>query len=78
MHGLVSNLLTHLHLMWRFRWYAIAAIWGVALAGWVIVDTLPDRYESSARVYVDTDSLLKPLLKGIAVESLDFSERLRL
>jgi hypothetical protein len=38
------------------------------LLGSTIVVLLPDQYEASARVYVDTDSLIGPLLKGIAVE----------
>ena len=38
------------------------------LLGSTIVVFLPDQYEASSRVYVDTDSLMGPLLKGIALE----------
>jgi polysaccharide chain length determinant protein (PEP-CTERM system associated) len=54
---------------WRFRITAIAIAWIVAIIGWGIVITLPDSYESRARVYVDTESVLKPLLAGLAVGS---------
>ncbi len=33
-----------------------------------MVASLPDRYESSARVYVDMDTMLGPLMRGLAVE----------
>ncbi len=33
-----------------------------------MVASLPDRYESSARVYVDMDTMLNPLMRGLAVE----------
>jgi len=62
---------------WRYRWYAMLTAWLLAIAGWVGIGLIPDKYESSARVYVDTDSMLRPLLKGLAVQS-DISQRLRL
>ena len=66
MEELVTQLLARLKGIWKYRWYAIAAIWFVAAVGWLIVYTLPEKYESSARIYVDTQSLLRPLMAGIA------------
>ncbi len=54
---------------WRFRWLAIATAWAVCLTGWVIVALMPDIHRASARVYVDTQSTLRPLLQGLAVNS---------
>ena len=54
---------------WDKRWHALAAAVLLSLIGWISVIVLPDRYEVATRVYVDTRSMLKPLLKGIAVDS---------
>jgi len=53
---------------WRFRWFAIAAASVVAAAGWTVVFALPDRYQSTASVFVDTRTPLKPALKDLTVE----------
>jgi protein tyrosine kinase modulator len=53
---------------WRFRRSALFAAWAVCAVGWFIVLALPDRFESSARVNVDTRTTLRPLLQGIAVD----------
>lgn len=52
---------------WRHRWLSIGAAWLVCLLGWVAVATIPTKYESKARVYVNADGLLTPLLRGLAV-----------
>jgi polysaccharide chain length determinant protein (PEP-CTERM system associated) len=49
----------------KYRWHAVAITWTVALIGWAVVLRLPNQYEASARVYVDTQSILKPLLSGM-------------
>ncbi|MFN7725231.1 MAG: XrtA system polysaccharide chain length determinant [Rubrivivax sp.] len=54
--------------MWRFRWYGLLVAWIVAILGTVVVWKIPNQYEASARVYVDTDSILKPLMSGLAVQ----------
>jgi polysaccharide chain length determinant protein (PEP-CTERM system associated) len=67
MHELLTQLLTYARGMWRYRWYALLVAWVVCLAGWAFVYTLPEEYESRARIQVNTRSLLDPLLRGLAV-----------
>jgi hypothetical protein len=42
----------------------VAVAWLVAIAGWIGVQFIPDQFESRTQVYVDTESLLKPLLSA--------------
>ena len=56
-------------LAWRRRWWGVLAAWIICVGGWMSIATLPNQYEANARVYIDADSVLTPLLKGIAVES---------
>ena len=66
MEDLTTQLLPYLKGIWKYRWHGTVTIWIVAMAGWLTVYKLPDNYESSARIYVDTESVLKPLLAGMA------------
>ncbi|TDK65684.1 XrtA system polysaccharide chain length determinant [Sapientia aquatica] len=50
---------------WKYRWHAINIAWLVSAIGFVIILKLPDEYQSSARVFVDAQSILKPLLSGM-------------
>ncbi|MFK8068639.1 MAG: XrtA system polysaccharide chain length determinant [Gammaproteobacteria bacterium] len=54
---------------WENRWLALMAAILFSIIGWVAVIVTPDRYEVASRVYVDTRSMLKPLLANITVES---------
>ncbi|HVF64770.1 MAG TPA: XrtA system polysaccharide chain length determinant [Casimicrobiaceae bacterium] len=67
MNELYEHLRRHLREMWLRRWIGLAAAWLVALIGVVIVYRIPERYEATARVYVDTQSLLQPLMAGLAI-----------
>src|SRR6188768_3818878 len=54
--------------MWKYRWLGVLVAWVVALVGTVVVFRIPDQYEASARIHVDTLSILKPLMSGLAVQ----------
>ena len=64
--SLVSRYLT---VSWKHRWVALAIAWVVCLAGWAGVTALPNQYQSTARLYVDTGAVLTPLLHGLAIDS---------
>ena len=54
--------------MWHRRWIGLAAAWIAAIVGIVVVYRIPEKYEASARVYVDTQSLLRPVMAGLAIQ----------
>lgn len=68
MQELLAQLFSQIRSSWQYRWHAVVIAWVVAIAGWIVVYKLPNRYEASARVYVDTQSVLRPLLAGLAVQ----------
>lgn len=53
----------------HYRWPALTAAAVVCLGGWVLVHFLPDQYEVETRVYMDTQTVLTPLLKGLTVDN---------
>ena len=72
-----EQILTYLKGIWRYRWFMMLATWLVSIVGWGIVYQLPDKYESAARVHVDTQSMLQPLLRGLTI-STNSSQRVQL
>ncbi|MBL8352941.1 MAG: chain length-determining protein [Burkholderiaceae bacterium] len=68
MEELISQLASIARGMWKFRWAGLAVAWLVGVVGAVVAFTVPDRFEASARVFVDTQSILKPLMSGLAVQ----------
>lgn len=69
MQEIIAQGLVYVRGVWRHRWFMLLVAWLVCAAGWIIVYKMPDQYKASARVYVDTQSLLKPLLRGLTVET---------
>ncbi len=69
MHALQVLLRKQLSAAWRYRWPAVLFSWLVCAVGWGVTFTIPNTYEASARLYVDADVVLTPLLRGIAVDS---------
>src|SRR5512141_971091 len=69
MQELVAQLVGYLRGIWHRRWIGLAFAWLVAIVGTLVIFRLPDKYEASARVYVDTQSLLRPLMSGMAINN---------
>ncbi|GAA0856909.1 XrtA system polysaccharide chain length determinant [Aliiglaciecola litoralis] len=63
----IDQVLTYLKGVWIKKRYIIISTWLICPIGWAYVASLPDQYASSARLFVDTSSLLRPLLRGLAV-----------
>ncbi len=59
--------------MWRYRWIGLGVAWLVGILAAIGVMFIPDRYEASARIFVNTASILKPLMMGITVTPNDDS-----
>ncbi|MBX3629473.1 MAG: chain length-determining protein [Nitrosomonas sp.] len=67
MDELIAQLYVYLKGTWKYRLIAVIAAWLVAIAGWLFVLKLPDNYEASARIYVDTQNIIRPLMAGMTV-----------
>lgn len=68
MNDILRQITLVMRAMWRHRLVGIGFAWTGAVIGAVAVLMTPDKYEASARIYVDTQSILKPLMSGLAVQ----------
>lgn len=68
MQDLIIRILDDLRGSWRFRWVGLIAAWAVCVGGWVYVFMLPNVYQAAAKVYVDSQTVLGPLLQGLALD----------
>ncbi|HUC73220.1 MAG TPA: XrtA system polysaccharide chain length determinant [Stellaceae bacterium] len=80
MNSLKSQAMPIVQMLWRQKWLAVGVAWLVCTVGWIGVAIIPTKYESSARVYLNADPLLTPLLHGLAADTdptrhLDFLQR---
>ena len=57
MEELLRQIFGYLRGAWRFRWWGLAATWIVGIVAGIVVLYTPDRWESTARVYVNTQPL---------------------
>jgi len=68
MEQILQQLRTAVRGMWKYRWPALLVAWVVTAVGATVVMKIPDEFEASARVYVDTQSILNPLMAGLAIQ----------
>ena len=80
MHAIRLLVTKQLTAAWRYRWFAVLFTWLICAVGWAYVLTIPNQYLASARLYVDSEAVLTPLLRGLAADNgqgrqLDFLQR---
>jgi polysaccharide chain length determinant protein (PEP-CTERM system associated) len=68
MDELLQQIISRLRGMWHRRWIGLAVAWIIGIVAVGIALRIPEKYEASARVYVDTQSLLRPLMAGLAIQ----------
>jgi polysaccharide chain length determinant protein (PEP-CTERM system associated) len=54
--------------VWKRRGLAVSAAWVVAIVSAIVIPAMPERYEARARIYVDTQSVLKPMMAGLTYQ----------
>ena len=77
MNDLSRQAVTVLRSVWQRRWMALWVAWGVALVGAAAVWLVPERHEANARIFVDTQTVLKPLMAGLAFQP-DIDQQVRM
>lgn len=65
----IQLVLDYIRGIWIRKRYFIISSWLICPLGFAYVANLPDVYESRAQVFVDTRSMLAPLLRGISIST---------
>lgn len=68
MQDLLDQFYEYLWGIWRYRWAGLICAWVVALTGWLWVAQMPEKYVAKARIHIDSSSILRPLLRGLAIQ----------
>lgn len=69
MQDALEQLFDKLTAIWQRRWWIVVIAWLSCIFGWLVIHNMPDQYQARARVFVDTETVLKPLLANIALQS---------
>jgi polysaccharide chain length determinant protein (PEP-CTERM system associated) len=69
-----NKLMEQLSGLWRFRWIGMTVAWTVLLVGLVVITALPDRYQASATVFVDTQTALNAATRTLTVDDATDSQ----
>ncbi len=77
MQQFINMIVPFLTALWHWRWPSLLVAWLVCLLGWGVIALLPDRYTVSARVVVDTETILGPLMEDLAV-TRDFDSQVKM
>ncbi len=65
----LAQLIDFVRGIWIKKRFIIMTSWLICPIGFAYVAMLPDEYESNAVVYVDTRSIIQPLLRGLTIQN---------
>lgn len=75
--GFVAKLRRLGRLCAKRRWLALGVATATAATAALIIDSVSDRFEATARVYVDTQTVLKPLMASLTYQP-DIDQQVKL
>jgi polysaccharide chain length determinant protein (PEP-CTERM system associated) len=64
----IDSVFEQLRALWRFRRIGTVVAWAVLLLGLLVITFLPNRYEASATVFVDTQTALSAATQKLAID----------
>ena len=65
----LTQILDYIKGVWIKKRYVIIFSWLICPIGFFYVASMPDTYQSKSQVFVDTRSVLQPLLRGLAIQT---------
>ena len=71
MNDLFDEVRSALYSAWSRKWLALGVAWAVCLAGWLFVASIPNTYESHAKIFVQLDDVLS---KQIGIAGSDMTD----
>ena len=71
MNDLFDEVRAALYSAWSRKWLALGVAWAVCLAGWLFVASIPNTYESHAKIFVQLDDVLS---KQIGIAGSDMTD----
>lgn len=74
---LIARLRHFARVVVRRRWLVISVAWALAVVAAIAIPLVPERFEASARIFVDTQTVLKPLMKDLASQP-DIDQQVRM
>ena len=65
----IEQIHTYFQGIWLRRRYIVITAWLLCPVGWIFVYNMPPTFEAEAKLYVETSTVLKPLLQGLALRT---------
>ncbi len=64
----LDNVLEQVRGLWRFRWIGMSVAWVILVLEMIVIILIPDQYQASATVNVDTQTALSAATRSLTVD----------